>query len=350
MPITFGGDQPSSTERVQTKSWSFNQALRDVLGNVGFPRRSLVEVHGPKGTGKTSFSLDILGTVATATGKGVTVLDFEGQENNTVASILENTGYDGEVYFIRNKGDERPEDTVERFCDRMFDLQGKNKTFENPDVGLMDSIGAFRPMAELEGKIGDANMGIKAREMGQISSRFLRSLQLAENPHTIFMTNHEHPNMSIGFGNPAPITSGGETKKYLSQIRIRLVDCYLKKSATKFDGAWLIEGKVNENRFGISDQKFWCFMVGGEGIHEGLSALFECLVLDYAESSAQALRDSTTISLDGKSYGKLGKLIRDRHTDPELFIPFMNRLKVQEVEEDDTESIEQDEKPKRKKK
>jgi len=347
MPITFGGDQPSSTERVKTKSWSFDHALRDVLGNVGFPRRSLVEIYGPKGTGKTSFSLDILGTVATATGKGVTILDFEGQENNTVSKILENTGYDGEVYFVRNKGDERPEDTVERFCDRMFDLHGKNRTYENPDVGLMDSIGAFRPMAELEGKIGDANMGIKAREMGQISSRYLRSLQLAENPHTIFMINHEHPNMSIGFGNPAPITSGGETKKYLSQIRIRLTDCYLKKSATKFDGAWLIEGKVNENRFGISDQKFWCFMVGGVGIHQGLTSVFECLIYEYAESSSQALKDSTTISLDGKSFGKLGRMIRDRDSDPEIFIPFMNRLKVQEV---DTESNEDEEEPKSKKK
>lgn len=348
-PITFVGDTPSSTERVQTKSHTLNLALRDVLGNTGFPLRSLVELYGPKGIGKTSFALDILGTVAVAQGKGVTILDFEGQDNNTVSGILENTGYDGEVHFIRNKGDERPEDTVERFCDRMFDLQGKNKTFENPDVGLMDSIGAFRPMAELEGKIGDANMGIKAREMGQISSRYLRSLQGSHNPGTIFMTNHEHPNMSIGFGNPAPITSGGETKKYLSQIRIRLVDCYLKKSSTKFDGAWLIEGKVNENRFGISDQKFWCFMVGGEGIHQGLTAMFECLVLEYAESSAQSLKESTTVSLDGKSYGKIGKLIRDRHSNPEVFIDFMNRLKVQEVEELDTESTEE-EKPKRKKK
>lgn len=335
MTITFGGDIPSSTERVQTKSWSLNQALRDVLGNVGFPLESLVEIYGPKGIGKTSFSLDIIGTVAVAQDKGVTILDFEGQENSTVSGILENTGYDGDVYFVRNKGDERPEDTVERFCDRMFDLKGKNKTYENPDVGLMDSIGAFRPMAELEGKIGDANMGLKAREMGQISSRFIRSLQLSQNPGTIFMTNHEHPNMSIGFGNPAPITSGGETKKYLSQIRIRLVDAYMKKESiktsafsgqVKFDGSWLIEGKVNDNRFGISDQKFYVYMVGGEGIHAGLTSVIECLIYGYAESSAQMLKESATISLDGKSYGKMGKLIRDRNSDPEIFIPFKNAL------------------------
>ena len=298
--------------------------------------------------GKTTFSLDLLGTIAKERGKGVTVLDFEIQNRDTVSGILENTGFDGEVHYIQNVGDERPEDTVERFCDRMFDIHGKNKTYENPDVGLMDSIGAFRPMAELEGAIGDANMGIKAREMGQISSRYIRSLQLSKSPGTIIMTNHEHPNMSIGFGKPAPITSGGETKKYLSQIRIRLVDAYLKNSAVKFEGAWLIEGKVNENRFGISDQKFYAFMLGGQGVHQGLTAMFECLAFGYAESSAQALRDSTTISLDGQSFGKIKNIIRDRNDDG-LFKPFLNALKANALDKE-VEETEEDEKPKKGKK
>lgn len=337
MPITFSGDVPSAGERVITRSWSLNKALRDVLGNEGVPLRSLIETYGPKGVGKTSFCLSILGDVASKKNKGISVLDLEIQNRDTVSGILENAGFSGEVHYIQQKDDERSEDTVERFCNRMFDLQGKNKTYENPDVGLMDSIGAYRPSAEFDGAIGDANMGIKAREMGQISSRFIRALQLAKSPHTIFMTNHEHPNMSIGFGNPLPITSGGETKKYLSQIRLRLTEAYVGKSPARFDGSWLIEGKVNENRFGISDQKFWCYMIGGQGIHAGLTAVFECLVLGYAEASAQALRGSTSISLDGVSYGKIDKLIRDRD-DEDLFRAFANRLRVEVVEEVETES------------
>lgn len=337
MSISFTGDIPTASERVLTRSWSLNKALRDQKGCEGYPLRSLTELYGPKGVGKTSFALSILGDVATKKNKGVTILDFEIQSRETVQGILENTGFSSAVHYIQQKDTEPSEETVERFCDRMFDLNGKNRTYENPDVGLMDSVGGFRPSAEVDGKIGDANMGIKAREMGQISSRFIRSLQLAKNPHTIFMTNHEHPNMAIGFGNPAPITSGGETKKYLSQIRIRLTEAYIGKSAARFDGAWLIEGKVNENRFGISDQKFWCFLIGGEGIHSGLTAMFECLVLGYAEASAQALRGSTSISLDGMSYGKIERLIRDR-ADDDLFKAFHNRLQVEMVEEVDAES------------
>lgn len=346
MPITFGGDVPSSTERVLTKSWTLNQALRDVLGNVGWPLRSLVELYGPKGIGKTSFALSILGDVANKSQKGISILDFEIQSKETVAGILENVGFDGEVYYVQNKSKERPEDTVERFCDRMFDKGKTEYTYKNPDVGLMDSIGGFHPSAEVEGKIGDANMGKKAFEMGQISRRFIRSLQLAESPHTIIMTNHEHPNFqSIGFGN-STITSGGESKKYMSQIRIRLSDAFIKKEnfkdsafsgGVKFDGSWLVEGKVNENRFGISDQKFWVFMIGGEGIHAGLTAMIECLILGHAKSSAQSLKETATISLDGMSYGKLGKILRDR-ADEEMFKSFKNALKAKAV---DTESIDE---------
>lgn len=350
MPITFGGDVPQNTERVLTPSFTLNQALRDSLGNVGWPLRSLIELYGPKGVGKTSFSLSVLGWTASKAGKGVSILDFEGQNRDTVAGILENTGFDGGVFYIQNQAKERPEDTVERFVDRMFDKgDGKNAEYRynNPDVGLMDSIGGFHPAAEVEGKIGDANMGKKAFEMGQISRRYIRSLQLAENPHTIIMTNHEHPNFqSIGFGN-STITSGGEAKKYMSQIRIRLYDAYIKKEvyknsafsgSVKFDGSWLVEGKVNENRFGISDQKFWCFMIGGEGVHAGLTAMLECLILGHASSSAKTLSETSKISLDGVDYGKLGKIIRDRQ-DTDMFKAFRNALKMS-AQVDDTESVE----------
>lgn len=346
MPITFAGDEPTSTERVLTKSWSLNQALRDHLGNTGFPLRSLVELYGPKGIGKTSFSLSILGDIASSTNKGISILDLEIQNRETVLGILENSGFDGKVHYVQQKAKERPEDTVERFCDRMFDKNGEKYLYENPDVGMMDSIGAFHPAAEIEGKIGDANMGLKPREMGQITRRYIRSLQLAENPHVIIMTNHEHPNFqSIGFASQ-PVTSGGESKKYMSQIRIRLYDAYIKKEVyknssftgnIKFDGSWLVEGKVNENRFGISDQKFWVYMIGGEGIHAGLTAMVECLIMGHAKSSAQTLKESATISLDGQTFGKLGKIIRDRQ-DEDMFKPFRNALKTGEV---DTESNEE---------
>lgn len=356
MPVTFSGDQPSSGDRIITPSWSFNRALRDHLGNEGLPAQNLIELFGPKGVGKTSLALSLLGCAASSRNKGVSICDLEIQSRDTVASILEKAGYDGDVHYIQQQAGERSEDTVERFVDRMYDMD--RVTYQNPDVGLFDSIGAYRPSAEFEGKIGDANMGIKAREMGQIAGRFIRSLQLAKSPHVIIMTNHEHlPFQSIGHA-PQPETGGGETKKYLSQIRIRVYEAWIKKEkwkqskisgSVKLDGAWLLEGKVKENRSGISDQVFWAFMIGGEGLHGGLTAMIECLIMGHAESSAQSISESAKITLDGKSYGKFGSILKHRD-DLDMFVPFQNRLRVEMVEDDetDTESVEVEDKPKKK--
>ena len=60
MSITFTGDIPSSTERIETGYYSFDRALGDQIGNIGFPLQSLVEVYGPKGIGKTTFCLSMI--------------------------------------------------------------------------------------------------------------------------------------------------------------------------------------------------------------------------------------------------------------------------------------------------
>ena len=210
--ISFTGDVPNSTERVVTGLYSLDRAVGDSGGNIGFPLRTLVELYGKKGIGKTSFCLSMMGRIADKTGKPISILDFERQDPDTVSKILSLSGYEGDVRYITNQAKETPEDTLERFVDTMFTKQ--------PPIGLVDSIGGFYPNAELEGKIGDSNMGVRAREIGQFSRRLVRSLQIADSPHSIFMTNHEHP--TIGGMTQGTITPGGETKKYLSHLRLRI--------------------------------------------------------------------------------------------------------------------------------
>ena len=321
MSISFTGDVPSSTERVELGLHSLDHSLEDSLGNFGWPLRSLIELYGPKSIGKTSLALSVLGIIAAKKHKQITIVDFEIQERNTIEQMLKGVGYSGEVFYIMNKDKERPEDTLGRFTDRMFE--------KNPDVALVDSLGGYRPNAELEGKIGDRNVGQKALEIGQLSGRLIRGLQLADKPNSIFMTNHMHPN--IGSMVQGHTTSGGETKKYLSHVRMALKRCFLGKKVAKFDGSWLIQGHVDSNRFGFSGRDFYAYLVEGEGIHLGLTAMWECIIKEYAELSSKSFTEGTTVSMDSKSYGKLGTILRDRNTEPELFVPFLNRMKAEKV-------------------
>lgn len=281
-------------------------------------------------THNTSFCLSMMGRIADKTGKPISILDFERQDPDTVSKILSLSGYEGDVHYITNQAKETPEDTLERFVDTMFTKQ--------PPIGLVDSIGGFYPNAELEGKIGDSNMGVRAREVGQFSRRLVRSLQIADNPHSIFMTNHEHP--TIGGMTQGTITPGGETKKYLSHLRLRIKPAFLGKSTIDFGSSWLIDGRVEHNRDGFSKTTFYVYMVAGEGIHTGLTAVWDCIVKGLATSSAANIKETSTISLDGKSYGKLKHIIENRKDD-EMFVPFQNALKVESVESTDMETEEE---------
>jgi len=335
MPITFTGDTFESTNRIVTQCHSLDWALGDRLGNVGIPSRSTIEVYGGKNVGKTTFCVSLMGIIGAKLGKNITFLDWEGQSKETIEGILDAQSFFGSVNYMLNKGDESSEDTLERFVEAL--------TNDNQNVATMDSIGAFRPTALLEGKIGDANMGVFARETGQFVNKVTHISLRADEPGVVFLTNHVHP--TIGSMVQGQTTSGGEKKKYLSHIRIDLKRAYIGNSPVNFGESYLLRGKIDSNRFGFSGREFYVFIVGGEGINIGLTALWDCVIAGHATLSAKSIKDSVVISMDDVSYGKFRTIFGERHN-KEFFAPFINKLR----EENDimSEDVEEVEEPKKK--
>jgi RecA/RadA recombinase len=328
MPITFTGDTFESTNRIVTQCHSLDRALGDRLGNVGIPERSTVEVYGGKNVGKTTFCTSLMGIIAAKLQKNITFLDWEGQSRETIEGVLEAQNFFGSVNYMLNKGDETTEDTLERFIEEL--------TNDNQNVGMMDSIGAFRPTALLEGKIGDSNMGVFAREIGQFANKLTHIALRSDEPGVVFLTNHVHP--TIGSMVQGQTTSGGEKKKYLAQVRIDLKRAYIGNSPVNFGESYLLRGKIDSNRFGFSGREFYVFIIGGEGIHIGLTALWDCVIAGHATLSANSIKDSVVVNMDGQSFGKMRTIIANRN-DKEFFVPFINKLREGEVslDEDDVE-------------
>jgi RecA/RadA recombinase len=328
MPITFTGDTFESTNRIVTQCHSLDRALGDRLGNVGIPERSTVEVYGGKNVGKTTFCTSLMGIIAAKLQKNITFLDWEGQSRETIEGVLEAQNFFGSVNYMLNKGDETTEDTLERFIEEL--------TNDNQNVGMMDSIGAFRPTALLEGKIGDSNMGVFAREIGQFANKLTHIALRSDEPGVVFLTNHVHP--TIGSMVQGQTTSGGEKKKYLAQVRIDLKRAYIGNSPVNFGESYLLRGKIDSNRFGFSGREFYVFIIGGEGIHIGLTALWDCVIAGHATLSAKSIKDSVIVNMDGQSFGKMRTIIANRN-DKEFFVPFINKLREGEVslDEDDVE-------------
>jgi recombination protein RecA len=334
--ITFTGDQFESTSRVVTQCYSLDRALGDRLGNIGIPIRSTIEVYGGKNVGKTTTVTSLAGMIAAKLGKNLTFLDWEGQSRETLEGILEAQKFFGSVNYMLNKGDETSEDTLERFVEAL--------TNDDQNVAIMDSIGAFRPTALLEGKIGDSNMGVFARETGQFVNKVTHISLRSSEPGVVFLTNHVHP--TIGSMVQGQVTSGGEKKKYLAHVRIDLKRAYIGQSPVNFGESYLLKGKIDSNRFGYSGREFYIFIIGGQGIHIGLTALWDCVIAKHATLSAQAIKDSVVVNMDGQSYGRFRSILKEKDN-PEFFVPFINRLREESVEDEQVEE-EVEEKTKKK--
>lgn len=342
MPIQFVGDEFNSTKRVVTLCHSLDCALADRLGNIGIPLRSIIEVYGSKNVGKSTTVFSVAGMVGAKLSKDITILDWEGQSKETIEGVLESQSFYGKVNYILNKGEETSEETLERFVEEIAN--------EDQNVGIMDSIGGFIPNAYMEGSIADSNMGVFAREIGRFTSKLNRVILRSDSDGIVFLTNHVHP--TIGSMVQGQSTSGGETKKFLAHVRIDLKRAYIGNSPVNFGESYLLKGHVDSNRYGYSGRDFYIFIVAGQGIHVGLTALWDCVIAGHATLSAKSIKDSVVINLDGVSYGKFRNIYHERDN-KEIFTPFINRLREEDSEVDETAddvSDEVEEKKTRKKK
>ena len=339
MTIKFTGDTFESTNRVVTGCHSLDWALADRLNNIGIPNRSTIEVYGGKNVGKSTLCFSLMGIVAKRLQKNITILDWEGQSKETIEGVLEAQEFYGSVNYMLNKGSESSEDTLERFVEALTDNE--------QNVAMMDSIGAFRPTALMEGKIGDSNMGVFAREMGQFVNKVTHITLRSEEPGVVFLTNHVHP--TIGSMVQGQTTSGGEKKKYLAHVRIDLKRAYIGNSPVNFGESYLLRGKIDSNRFGFSGREFYVFIVAGEGIHVGLTALWDCVIAGHAELSAKSIKESVVVSMDGVSYGKFRTIFQQRNN-KEFFVPFINKLRENDTVSEGVEEEVEEPKKKRGKK
>jgi RecA/RadA recombinase len=299
MPITLVGKLPS-IERVQTGFWSLDRALQNGRGERGFPLRTIVELYGYEGVGKSTFCWDIAsrlnpnGTVCVG---ALETLDPEYMQD-----IMRNAGFDGTIEIAKG-------DTDEEFVTHLATVIAR----EDVHVGILDSVGAISPIAEISGEMGEANMGRRAHITAQFSRRIQNVLRNKETPTVVFVIAH----LSQIIGGRGSETTGGTAKKFLASLRIRL-----RRVEGFDDGSYLIEGKLEKNRWGIEDKTFQMCYLSGKGFHTGLSAVFDCVTMGLAKRER-------VIKMGDDSYGFISKLFAQASDGQDaVFEPFKDALKA----------------------
>ena len=296
--------------RTTTGLHSFDRAFINADGDIGFPLGKLTEVYGPTHVGKSTVVYSLASLIIDPEAD-IGLADLEDFDPDFLTAILSYGGFSGKVYSILEDTDEK---TLQELINVMWETCG---------VGILDAIGSIAAVSEKEGEFGEANMGKRAKLMGQFSRSVIYMLRSSEQDKNIFMVNHQHNPMG-GFSKK-PIAPGGNTKEYLSSMRIQIKRKYLNKKEQKFsDGSYIIDGKVVKNKWGLEGKEFSLFILAGKGIHFGLTALVDGVKLGEVSRGR-------TYKIGDKSFGSMKKMLEEAHAgNNEFFQPFYDALKENE--------------------
>lgn len=179
--------------------------LDNALGIQGIPVGRITEIFGTESSGKSSLCLQIIAN-AQKSGRTCVYIDSEHALDPALATLL---GVNLDDLFIAQPDDGN---TALNLAETLAN---------SGQVGLIvvDSVAALVPRSELDGSMGDANVGVQARLMSQAC----RKLTPAISKHNVALVfvNQLRDRIGIMFGNPAT-TTGGNALKYASSVRIEL--------------------------------------------------------------------------------------------------------------------------------
>lgn len=194
-----GEKQRLQIEAIPTGSLSLDLAL----GIGGVPKGRVMEIFGPEASGKSTLALHMIAEAQKAKGLAA-LIDAEHAFDPEYAK---NIGVDLEKLLISQP------DTGEQALEITETLVRSNAV----DIIVVDSVAALVPKLEIEGEMGEAQMGLQARLMSQALRKL--SAAISRSKACVVFTNQLRMKIGVMFGNPET-TPGGMALKFYSTIRL----------------------------------------------------------------------------------------------------------------------------------
>ena len=253
----------------------------DVALGGGLPKGRIIEIYGPESSGKTTLALHAIAEIQKQGGVAAFV-DAEHALDPTYSAAL---GVDIENLLVAQP------DNGESGLEIVDQLVRSAAV----DLVVVDSVAALTPRAEIEGEMGDTQVGLQARLM----SKALRKIagNIGKSGATVIFLNQLRQKIGISYGNPE-VTTGGNALKFYCSVRLDIRRIQTLKKGN--EGMYGIRAKVKvaKNKVAPPFRIAEFDIIFGKGI-----STIGCL-LDLAEESDIVVRKGAWYSYKGDNVGQ----------------------------------------------
>ena len=294
------GSQPIKDVEVVSTGW---YSLDKALGVGGLPKGRVIEIFGPESSGKTTLALQV---IAEAQKKGgmCAIVDAEHALDRKYASAL---GVDVDSLLVS-----QPD-----YGEQALEITEALVRSGEIAVLVVDSVAALVPKAELEGEMGDAQMGLQARLMSQ-ALRKLTGIVAKTNTILIFI-NQLRDKIGVMFGSPET-TTGGRALKFYASVRIDIRRIQQIKEGEVVIGA-RTKAKVVKNKVSPPATEAEGDLLYGKGVSQ------EGDILDAAIQSGVVQKSGSWFNFEGVRLGQgRNNVVASLEEQPELLAKIRGKL------------------------
>src|SRR5690349_18918403 len=266
----------NQVEAISTGAISIDYAL----GIGGVPRGRVVEIFGPESSGKTTMALQIIAEAQKRGGMAA----FVDAEHALDAVYAKKLGVDIDNLLVSQP------DNGEQALEIVEVIVRSNSV----DVVVVDSVAALVPRAEIEGEMGEAQMGLQARLMSQALRKLTGAV--SKSKASLIFINQIREKIGVMFGNPET-TTGGRALKFYSSVRVDI-----RRIGAIKDGESVVGGrtrvKIVKNKMAAPFREAEFDVMYGEGISK------EGDLLDLAVDRKIVEKSGTWFAFGGERLGQ----------------------------------------------